>query len=80
MDYPRFVFICPGANKCQGGTYDHEVVTNASEHKAAIDAGFSDSVPDALEAAKIAKEAIKVEQEADDKPAAKRGRPAKEKE
>jgi hypothetical protein len=75
MDYPRFVFICPGANKCQGGTYDHEVVNNASEHKAAIDAGFSDSVPDALEAAKIAKESIKAEQDAGDKP--KRGRPAK---
>ena len=70
MDYPRFVFICPGANKCQGGTYDHEVVNNASEHKAAIDAGFSDSVPDALEAAKLAKELI-----SEDKP--KRGRPAK---
>jgi hypothetical protein len=75
MEYPRFVFICPGSNKCQGGTYDHEVVTNASEHKAAIDAGFSDTLPDAIEAAKIAKSTIKAEQEADEKP--KRGRPAK---
>jgi hypothetical protein len=76
MNYPRFVFISPGINKCQGGTYDHEVVTNEKEHKAAIDAGFSDSVPDALEAAKVAKESIKLDEDKpSDKP--KRGRPAK---
>lgn len=69
MEYPRFVFISPGSNKCNGGTYDHEVVKDASEYKAALDAGFSDSVPEALEAV----EKIK----ADDKPAVKRGRPPK---
>jgi hypothetical protein len=72
MEYPRFVFISPGVNKCQGGTYDHEVVTNEKEHKAAIDAGFSDSVPDALEAAKVVRDSI-----VEEKPAPKRGRPAK---
>ena len=66
MEYPRFVFISPGAQKCNGGTYDHEIVQNEAEHKAAIDAGFSDSVPDALESV----ETIKV----------KRGRPPKAKE
>lgn len=75
MDYPRFVFICPGANKCQGGTYDHEVVQDAKEHKAALEAGFSDSVPEALESAASAKESIEAEPVA-----VKRGRPAKAKE
>jgi hypothetical protein len=69
MEYPRFVFISPGANKCQGGTYDHEVVKDEKEHKAALSAGFSDSVPDALEAGKAAKDDL------DDKP--KRGRKPK---
>jgi hypothetical protein len=68
MEYPRFVFISPGAQKCNGGTYDHEIVKDEKEHKAALSAGFSDSVPEALEAV----EKIKSE----DKP--KRGRPAKE--
>jgi len=76
MDYPRFVFISPGANKCNGGTYDHEVVHNASEHKAAIEAGFSDSVPEALDAGNIAKSEIDVLE----KPAAKRGRKPKDQE
>ena len=75
MEYPRFVFISPGSDKCNGGTYDHEVVKNASEHKAALDAGFSDSIPEALESSAIAKESIEAEPVA-----AKRGRPAKVKE
>ena len=74
MEYPRFVFICPGANKCQGGTYDHEIVPNATEHKAALAAGYHDSVPEALAAMDVVKESI----EAEEKPAAKRGRPPKE--
>ena len=72
MEYPRFVFISPGAQKCNGGTYGHEIVQNEKEHRAAIDAGFSDSVPEALEAGK----AVKAEMVADDKP--KRGRKPKE--
>ena len=71
MEYPRFVFISPGKNTCNGGTYDHELVQNENEHKAAIDAGFFDSVPEALESADVIR--------ADDDPIvpAKRGRPAK---
>ena len=74
MDYPRFVFISPGKNTCNGGTYDHEVVQDSKEHKAALEAGYSDSLPEALEAVKVVKESI----EAEEKPAAKRGRPPKE--
>ena len=72
MEYPRFVFISPGRNKCAGGTYDHELVLNIIEHKAAIDAGFSDSVPEALEAA----DKIRAD-DADPIVPAKRGRPPK---
>lgn len=72
MEYPRFVFISPGKNKCFGGTYDHEVVNSMAEHKAALDAGFSDSVPEALESAKTTKDAIEIEDKS------KRGRKPKE--
>ena len=75
MEYPRFVFISPGSNKCNGGTYDHEVVKDAIEHKAALDAGFSDSVPEALEASKTTMATMDAEPVA-----VKRGRPAKAKE
>ena len=74
MEYPRFVFISPGSNKCNGGTYDHEVVPNATEHKAALAAGYHDSVPEALAALDVVKESI----ESEEKPAARRGRPPKE--
>lgn len=73
MDYPRLVFISPGKNACNGGTYDHEIVRDEKEHKAAISAGFSDSVPEALESADKIR--------ADDDPIVpRRGRPAKAKE
>lgn len=71
MDYPRFVYISPGVNKCQGGTYDHELVQNEKEHKAALAAGFSDTLPDALEVASVMKESLD-----EDKP--RRGRKPKE--
>jgi hypothetical protein len=71
MEYPRLVFISPGSQKCGGGTYDHELVKDEKEHKAAIEAGFSDSVPDALESAKLVKAEM-----SEDKP--KRGRKPKE--
>jgi hypothetical protein len=58
MDYPRFVYISPGETKCVGGTFGHELVKDEIEHKAALAAGFSDSVPEALEAAKAVKETI----------------------
>ena len=68
MEYPRLVYISPGANKCEGGTYDHEIVQDEKNHKAALAAGFFDTVPEALEAMTV-----------DPEPAvpAKRGRPAK---
>lgn len=68
-EYPRLVFISPGANKCAGGTYDHELVRDEKEHKAAISAGYSDSVPEAIESAEAVKESIE--------PTVRRGRPPK---
>lgn len=59
MEYPRFVFICPGANKCGGGTYDHELVQNEKDHKAALDAGFSDTVTEALASVEKIKAEVK---------------------
>lgn len=71
MEYPRLVFISPGALTCNGGTYDHEIVQDEKEHKAAISAGFSDSVPEALESAD------RIRAEDDPIVPAKRGRPPK---
>jgi len=70
MEYPRFVYISPGSNKCNGGSFDCELVQDEKEHKAAISAGFSDSVPDALESVDEVKESI-------NPTTAKRGRPTK---
>jgi hypothetical protein len=80
MEYPRFVFLSPGPNKCQGGTYDTELVQNESERKAAIIAGFSDDVLEAIKAYKVAKEAVKSAEnvkEPIEVEAARRGRPPK---
>jgi hypothetical protein len=80
MEYPRFVFISPGLNKCPGGSFDCELVHDALEQKAALDAGFSDTVPEALEAYKVAKEAVKpaeIVKEPVEVEAARRGRPPK---
>jgi hypothetical protein len=60
MKFPRLVFISPGKNECQGGTYNAELVANSAEHTAAIKAGFSDSVPEALLACEKAKNKLKV--------------------
>ena len=74
MEYPRLVFISPGALTCNGGTYDHEIVQDEKNHKAALAAGFFDTVPEALEAAD------KIRADEADPIAPKRGRPAKVKE
>jgi hypothetical protein len=58
MEYPRFVYISPGETKCVGGTFGYDLVKDEIEHKAALLAGFSDSVPEALESAKAVKETI----------------------
>jgi hypothetical protein len=60
MEYPRMVYISPGQNKCAEGSFDCEPVKNEKEHKAALDAGLSDSVPDALKSAQAEKESIKL--------------------
>jgi len=57
LKFPRMVYVCPGPHQCEGGSFDFEVVKDQSEHDAAIKAGFSLSVPDALEARVAALEA-----------------------
>lgn len=63
MEYPRLVYISPGQNKCVEGSFDFEKVNDEKDHKAAIDAGFSDSVPEAIKAASIKKESLKLKDE-----------------
>jgi hypothetical protein len=69
IEYPRFVYISPGKNACEGGSFDCELVRDEKEHKAALSAGFADSVPDALDSVEVVKETIE--------PATRRGRPPK---
>lgn len=59
MKFPRFVYISPGLNECLGGSFNAELVENETDFNAAIKAGFSDSVPAALEACKIKMESMK---------------------
>lgn len=73
MEYPRLVYISPGHNKCAEDSFDFEPVKDEIDHKAAIAAGFCDSVPEAIKAAKIVKESIKLK----DEPAAKISKQAK---
>ena len=62
MEFPRFVFLSPGKEKCQGGTFNTEIVKNITEFDAAIEAGFSATLPEALEAVKIIRtKALKIE-------------------
>jgi len=55
-DFPRFVFTSPGPKECQGGTYGDEIVKDENELSAALDVGFFESIPEALEALKAPKE------------------------
>jgi|ADurb_Ile_03_Slu_FD_contig_21_3005239_length_548_multi_3_in_0_out_0_1 hypothetical protein len=52
MEFPRLVFKSPGPYYCNGGTYGHVPVENMTEYSAALAAGYSPTVPDALAAAK----------------------------
>lgn len=48
MEFPRFVFCSPGPMACNGGTYGHELVKSQSEFDAAVKAGWSQTLPEAL--------------------------------
>lgn len=60
MEFPRFVFISPGKHECQGGTYSQELVKSQEEYDAAVKAGFSATIPDALISADKARTVLKV--------------------
>lgn len=70
MDFPRFVYLSPGKTLCQGGSFDGELVKNQDDHDAAIEAGYSDTVPEALEAAKKVQEEYVAAPRASEAPAA----------
>lgn len=52
MEFPRFVFRCPGKERCgrggEGETYDQVLVENEEEHAAAIKAGYFSTLPEAM--------------------------------
>lgn len=75
MEYPRLVYISPGHNKCVEGSFDFEPVEDEANHKAALAAGFSNSVPEAIKAYKLKKEAIMIDdKQVEEKPVVKRGK------
>lgn len=49
MEFPRLVYKCPGPHSRQGGTYDYAVVNNEGEHAAQLEAGWFNSMPEAIE-------------------------------
>jgi hypothetical protein len=56
MEYPRFVFKCPGPFSRQGGTYDHALVSDDAEYDARLQDGWFSTVPEAIEGKVIALE------------------------
>jgi len=50
MKYPRFVFRNGGLVERAGGTYSQEIVKGENEHRAALVAGWFDSIQDAIDA------------------------------
>lgn len=51
MEFPRLVFKSPGLYTCNGGTYGYVPVKDEAEYDAALAAGYSATVPEALAAA-----------------------------
>jgi hypothetical protein len=50
MDFPRWVFTSPGDIKVGGKSYGQQIVNDEVEHKAALSAGWYDTVLDAFDA------------------------------
>lgn len=74
MDFPRLVYISPGKNPCQGGSFDYELAVDKANFDAALAAGYFATVPEALKAAES-----QAEPDTAPEPETKRrGRPRKE--
>lgn len=50
MEFPRFVFRCPGAFQRAGGSYGYLSVADEEAHAKAIGDGWFATLPDAIEA------------------------------
>lgn len=48
MKFPTMVYRCPGAHSCQGGTFDFLGVKSQVDVDAAIAAGWSVTLPEAM--------------------------------
>lgn len=53
MKFPRLVFRCPGKEACQGGTYDHALVSNLDEYGDRLADGWHGTLPEALAPAPV---------------------------
>ena len=50
MQFPRFVFRCPGAYQRMGGSYGYRSVEDEESHAKAIAEGWFGTLPEAIEA------------------------------
>jgi hypothetical protein len=48
MKFPTMVYRCPGTHHCPGGTFDYLGVKSQAELDAAIEAGWSRTMPEAM--------------------------------
>lgn len=48
MEFPRLMYKSPGKNKCQGGSFDSELVEDQAAFDALAANGWHDSVPEAI--------------------------------
>lgn len=55
MNYPRFVFRCPGPHARAGGTYDQVIVRSEDEAAEMLADGWSETLPAAIEASEAQK-------------------------
>jgi hypothetical protein len=61
VEFPRYVFLSPGKEQCEGGTYSGEIVSDQAEYDSALSAGFTATLPEALEKAKEIRAAAFIE-------------------
>jgi hypothetical protein len=53
MEFPRLMFRAPGAQQCQGGSYDHKLVQDEEEFSAGLSDGYHGTLPEALAPAPV---------------------------
>lgn len=59
IKFPSFVYRCPGAHQCPGGTYDHRLVKSVEDLEAAASDGWWPTLPLAMDPPKTSEETAK---------------------